>query len=46
MAMAFTAYGDACFVQVMGEIGGEDEEDECLSRREFCNVFGAARTVE
>ncbi len=40
------ADGDACRVQVMGEIGGEDEEDEGLRRREFCNAFGAACAVE
>ena len=40
------AYGDACGFEVMGEIGGEDEEDEGLRRREFCNAFGAAYTVE
>ena len=40
------AYGNACRVQVMGEIGGKDEEDEGLRRREFCNAFGAACAVE
>ena len=40
------AYGYACGAQVMGEQGGEDEEDEGLRRREFCNAFGAACAVE
>ena len=40
------AYGDAYRVQVMGEIGSEDEEDEGLRRREFCNAFGAAYAVK
>ena len=40
------AYGNAYRFQVMGEIGGEDEEDEGLRRREFCNAFGATHAVE
>lgn len=40
------AYGDAYGSHVMGEIGGEDEQDEGLRRREFCNAFGAACAVE
>ncbi len=40
------ADGDAYGSHVMGEIGGEDEEDEGLRRREFCNAFGAACAVE
>ena len=40
------ADGDACGVHVMGEIGGEDEEDEGLHRGEFCNAFGAAYAVK